>query len=81
MEQVTQYASTQSSSNTASSLDFDFSASYKVLSARAESHFDFSEEISAFVSTTREQRDFLRESEYDEIRECLMFVSSGFQLF
>ena len=71
MEQVTEQASTQSASNIASSLDFDFSASYKVLSASAESRFDFSEEIAAFVSTTSEQKDFLREGEYDEIRECL----------
>jgi hypothetical protein len=82
MEQVTEYARTQTSSNTANSMDLDLSTAYKVLSARVESRFEFSEEISAFVLTTREQRDLLRESEYEEIRECLLYlVSCDFQLF
>lgn len=82
MEQVTEYARTQMSSNTTSSMDLDLSTAYKVLSARVKSRFEFSEEISAFVLTTREQRDLLRESEYEEIRECPRYlVSCDFQLF
>jgi transposase len=73
MEEITDYTRLQarSSSNTS----FDLNISYKVVSANVASAAEYSEEISAFVSTTTEHKTFKRESVYEEVRECVCLIT------
>jgi hypothetical protein len=67
-EEVAQYAHHQARSS--SRTELDLSALYQAVSVTYNTGFEFSEEISAFVLTTRDQKDIKREGEYEEIRKC-----------
>jgi hypothetical protein len=78
-EEVAQYAHHQARSS--SRTKFDLSALYQAVSVTYNTGFEFSEEISAFVLTTRDQKDIRREGEYEEIRKYQIGPHSSLHLY